>query len=225
MAKIAEVKTKESAMVISQADLRSRLLQVRGTTFIHLESTTEPKMNKTGNPLHDLVVKDSITNCIVGFSYENMVDNARGRELSAEVIEACEEAGVSAEILAQFKAEVKTMASESAEKFTASSRKWGTHVRDPYSGEVSRILIEHINKDKQHNYYLQVAILGTQPAVYRYKESGEVLTADDLAIAKSFMPKRKEGARQGLKNPIIVRDYNLGNVKRIHLNKARYKVQ
>ncbi|GAH21412.1 unnamed protein product, partial [marine sediment metagenome] len=117
------VKTKDAAMVISQADLRTRLLRVRGTTFIQLFSTTEPKMNKTGNPLHGLIVKDSTTNCIVGFDYTNMVDNARGRELSVEVIEACKEAGISIDILAQFSAEVKTMAKDSAEKFTASSRK------------------------------------------------------------------------------------------------------
>lgn len=224
MQRITEVKTKDSAIVISQVDLRTRLLKVRGTTFIHLESTTIPTMRKTDNPLFGLVEKNSTTNCIVGFDYTNMVDNARGKELSAEVLEACQEAGISPEILAQFSAEVKTMAKDSAEKFTASSRKWGTHVCDPYTGEVSRILIEHTNKDHQHNYYLQVAVLSTSPAVYRYKDTGGILTADDLAIAKSFMSKRKEGARQDLKNPIIVRDYGLKNVKRIHLNKAQYKL-
>jgi len=224
MAEITAVKTKDSAIVINQADLRERLLRVNGTTFIQLSSTTELKMNKRGNPLHKQVVKDSITNCIVGFSYTNMVNNARGRELTAEVREACLEAGVSEEILAQFEGEVKEMTENSAATFKAKSRQWGTHVRDPYSGKLSRILVEHTNKDNQHNYYLQVAILGTKPAVYRYKDTGDELTAADLAIAKSFIPKKKEGERQGLKKPIIVRDYLLGNITRIHLNTAQYKM-
>lgn len=218
-----KTKIKDVAVVISLRELVDRLLRVKGTTFIQLSATTEPKMNKTGNPLFGNVVKDSITNSIVGFSYENMVNNARGKELSVEVREACLEAGVSEEILAQFSGEVKELAKRSADNFKAADRKWGTHVKNPITGETSRILIEHW-KEREHKYYLQVAILGTKPAVYRYKTSGKELSAEDLAIAKTFMPKRKEGERQNLKNPIIIRDYSLKNLTRIHLNKAQYKL-
>jgi len=210
--------------VISVRELIDRLWQVRGTTFIQLSATTEPKMNKRGNILFGNVVKDSITNCIVGFNYENMVNNARTRELSAKVKQACFDAGVPIEVLKQFETEVKGIVDKSTKEFSASERKWGKHSVSKITGETSKILVEHTTKDNEHRNYVQVAVLNSKTPVYRYKDTGEVLTDEHREYIKQYMPKKKEGEKQELKKPIIVRDYRVDSVRRVTLNKSKYSL-
>ena len=52
-------------------------------------------------------------------------------------------------------------------------------------------------------------------AVYRYKDSGEVLSETDKAVMYSYMPARKEEI-------VVLRDYRIDNVKRIHINNEQY---
>lgn len=223
MEQTAVIKT-EALTQIKPISLIYRLLDVNGTTFIQLSTTTEPKMNKRGNPLFGQVLKDSITNCIIGYNYENMVNNARGRELAKDVKQAALDAGVPPEILKQFEGEITGIAERAAENFEAKNRTWGHHFISPFNNEPSKILIEH-TKDGEKRFYLQVAVLSNQEPVYRYKIDGKVLSANDLAVAKSFMPKRKEGERQGLKKPIIVRDYRIDNVRKVTLQKTKYEIK
>lgn len=218
------VKTEKVVTQISIRELIDRLWAVRGTTFIQLSATTEPKMNKRENVLFGNVVKDSITNCIVGYNYENMVNNARKRELTADVKQACLDAGVPIEVLQQFESEVKDIADKSTKEFSAAERKWGKHSVSKITGETSRILIEHTTKDGEHRNYVQVAVLGTKTPVYRYKETGEVLSDADREYIKQFFPKRKEGERQGLDKKVIVRDYRIDNVRKVTLNKTYYSL-
>ena len=228
----SKVKVDLPVISINSNLLVRKMMGIKGTTFIQLFSTTEPKMNKTGNALYGNVVKDSITNCIVGFNYENMVNNARKRELSAEIKQACIDNGVPQDVIDQFEGEVIGLAEKAAENFKSAGRRWGKHfpVAVNFDTEtlkwvetLSRILIHH-EKDGEDRFYLQVAVLNSKTPVYRYKETGCVLSEADLAIAKSFMPKKKEGERQELKNPIVVRDYRIDNVKKLHINKQRYVV-
>ena len=192
---------------ISKGLLIQRLIDVRGTTFIQLSATTEPKMNKTNNPLFGNVLKDSNVNTIVGFSYENMVNNAKVRELSKDVKQAALDAGVSPEMLKQFESEIGEIAKNAAEKFETADRKWGKHlvIDKKFNIEtcemedvLSKTIIYHY-KDNELRYYIQVAILGHTTPVYRYKDTGLPMSIEDIETAKSFMPPRKEGARQGLK--------------------------
>jgi len=214
--------------------LLKRLFELRGTTFIQLHTTTEARMNKGGrensNRLHGKVVKDSTTNCIIGFSYENMINNARKRELSADVKTACIDAGVPADILDQFESEVENMVDKSITDFVAKSRQWGNHVQTGLEFNIetckfdpifSKTMVEH-EKDGEHRYYVQVAVLNSQDPVYKYADTGKELSEDDREYMKLYTPKKKEGERQELKKPIIIRDYRVDNVKRMHLNKVIY---
>ncbi len=225
MEKVRVTKT-ETMTRIDVISLIYRLLDVRGTTFVSLTSRTEPKMNKRNNPLFGNVEKVSTTNCIIGYNYENMVNNARKRELATDVKQAALDAGVPAEILKQFEGEITGIAEKAANDFEAKKRQWGKHYISPFDNKPSRILIEHTPKDStEKRFYVQVAVLNTKTPTYYYKGTDNELSTDDLVTAKSFMPKRKEGERQELKNPIIVRDYRIDNVKKITLNKSRYEIK
>jgi len=207
---------------ISKNNLVVELMGQKGATFIQLHSTTEPKMNKGGrecsNTMFGKVVKDSITNCIVGFSYENMVNNALNKEFKMALIDA----GFDPET-------VKTKPSDSS-SFVAAKRQWGEHMVIDHVFDIeslewkkirSKTLIQH-EKEGEKRFYLQVGVLGSETPVYRYKDSGEVLSDVDLEIVKSYIPTTKEGERQGLDKPIVVRDYRVDNVKKIHINKNKY---
>lgn len=118
--------------------------------------------------------------------------------------------------------------------FVAAERKWGNHVQTGCRfNEVtlmvepihSKALIEHTPKDSdEHRFYVQLMVLSHKKPTYFYKDSGKDLTADDLEYIKAYMPKRTEGARQGLKKPIIVRDYRVDNVTTIRMNRTQYDI-
>ena len=73
----------------------------RGTVIVSFHSTTDARLKKTGNPFGDCT-KQSHVNGILGYIYENSVNNQREREAKANGTEA--------------------------EKFVAQPRKWGVRL-------------------------------------------------------------------------------------------------
>ncbi len=121
---------------------------------------------------------------------------------------------------------------DAVKPFVASKRKWGNHVQtgcrfNEQTLEVepilSKALIEH-TKDDEHRFYVQLAVLSHRPPTYFYKDSGKPLSDADLNYIRQYMPKKTEGTRQGLKKPIIVRDYRVDNVKTIRMNRTQYDI-
>jgi hypothetical protein len=56
----------------------------KGTTFVSIDTDTEPRMRKTGNPYHGKVRKlNTMTGC-VGFDYENSVNRLASKEGASE---------------------------------------------------------------------------------------------------------------------------------------------
>jgi hypothetical protein len=83
--------------------------------------------------------------------------------------------------------------------FEAFPRKWGERIKGtPF--------VEH-----KGNTYLELKVervLGTE-----YLLDGEPI---DRSLIEEWLPKRKpEGERQQVENPVILRDYNLANIKAI----------
>lgn len=73
--------------IITTDKLTEMLLNYKGSTFVTLVTATEPKMNqkhretKAPNPfLGQRVLRMAERHCILGASYENVVNNQRGRE-------------------------------------------------------------------------------------------------------------------------------------------------
>lgn len=98
------------------------------------------------------------------------------------------------------------------EHFEPEPRKWGTRLKHD-TGHVAP-LVEHKGKR-----YLELKV--ERSLGHEYRLNGEVV--DSEAVAE-FLPNRKEGARQKVDNPVILRDYSLENIVQITIDGVTYEV-
>lgn len=222
--------------ILTENQLVDMLLSRKGATFVRLDSCTIPNLLKKGNPFWNKenktmnVSKDSSTNAMIGVNYANLVNNARNKEAIKEVIESLMSAlGMLKKDAEAYLDSLLSNASEmvniNAEAFEPKERKWGKHMVDE-NGLVSKTMVEHTNKAGVYSQYIQIMVINSTTPVYRYTDTGEVLTEQDLATLKSFIPKRNSNAdHQGLKKEIIIRDYKVENVRTLRLNKTEFVVK
>ena len=221
--KATEVITK--AKVVMQATILqvvSLFLALTGTTFIQLWQKTEPKMNKTGNRFFGLVDKFNCLNCVTNYNYENMVNNARSKEAIGTLKQAMVEAGVPIDKIEAFFKEAKKDITENAQKFKTAGLKWGKYVKN------SKCIIEHTSKSGVwkdiKGYYIQVAVLNSSEPVYKWKDTGKELTDTEVAELKTFIPDKKEGERQGLDKPYIIRSPRFDTIESITFKGKNYRI-
>jgi hypothetical protein len=93
-------------MKVSQITLAKRLADLKGARMVKLAVEVEPTMRKTGNPYVGRVVKQSFVMGVIGFRYENSVNNRRMVEANPETQKAA----------------------DAVEVFIAEPRKWGVHI-------------------------------------------------------------------------------------------------
>jgi hypothetical protein len=227
MEKTAVAKTVVTQLTRSQ--LVNVLFLVKGVTFIGADTTTVPDMNIGGrqhlNYMYDNVEKDSIIRCMLGFDVENRYNKIEADKWVEEAIEAAIADGLSPELVKASIGRMKEYSTQSIEKVVVKERKWGTHMLSPITGKFSRIMIHHTKKDKKtdellpetYKRYMQVEILGAKSPVYRYKDSGEVLSEKDLECVKLYLKPRKD-------EPITIRDYSIENIKNIRINGKSYRI-
>jgi hypothetical protein len=99
------------------------------------------------------------------------------------------------------------------EHFTALPRKWGVRIKRE-DGTVTP-LVEH-----KGAYYLEMKVelsLG-----YEYRKDGATL---DPKAVEAFLPKKKEGERQEVANPVILRDYSIESIRQITLGGVVYEIE
>ena len=70
----------KETIYITRPDMVSVLMGVENPTFINLVTKTKVRMNKKGNPFHDMVTKCLSSNFYIGSNYENRVNNNRVKE-------------------------------------------------------------------------------------------------------------------------------------------------
>jgi hypothetical protein len=71
----------KTATKLTESELVSIIQRtVKGTTVVSIDAVTEPKMNKTGNPYYGKVEKHCRMDGMIGFDYENSVNNQAKRE-------------------------------------------------------------------------------------------------------------------------------------------------
>jgi len=93
---------------------------------------------------------------------------------------------------------------EAIPEFTAEPRSWGERL--PNTG-----LVKH-----GENYYVEIKV---QRAIETtYMVDGQPATSEELSDIKQYLPQKKEGTRQNVENPIILRDYNVGSIKAVKIN-------
>lgn len=59
----------KQTMRVSQTELINILNQVEKSTFVHLVTETKVRMNKTGNPYYEQIIKKSSCNYLIGNDY------------------------------------------------------------------------------------------------------------------------------------------------------------
>lgn len=67
-------------MKLTKDQLVATLSAIKGTTFMTLETVTDPDMRKTGNPYIGRAKKHTRINCTFGANYENAVNRQAERE-------------------------------------------------------------------------------------------------------------------------------------------------
>jgi len=80
----------ESILTISTVELEKFFRGVSRPTIVTLLTVTEPALRKADNPYFGRVHKFTRVNGVVGFSYQNSVNNQRQREASPDTIEEAE---------------------------------------------------------------------------------------------------------------------------------------
>jgi len=68
--------TQKEVIQVNTQDLMRVLTQVKGAKPATILTTTEVKMNKTGNPYHGRITKQAVANIFLNYNYEKAV-NAR----------------------------------------------------------------------------------------------------------------------------------------------------
>jgi len=218
-----QTKVKEQVKIRVSIDLENLMFQlfnIKGTTFVQMQTRTEPKMRKTNNPYLDNVIKESDVNCMLGGAYENNVNSARVRE----GIAAAKSVGVDKETLDLLMAKFNTTVENFTPTFTAKPHKWADHSENPLTEQTSRIIVE--KRSDPTCKYVQVWILDTKDPVYRWKDSNEIIDDETLEKVKSFIPQYSSNKEnQGLEKELIIRDYAIGNIKEITMNKVHYFIK
>ena len=206
------------------------------------------------NRLHGKVVKKSKVGSIVGADYTNMVNNAKIREAKADakdivfkfaddIRESMLLFGITEQEISDYENamtdDIRQKAIKNIENgdivtgFVAGKRAWGNYVQigvefNPETLEnepiFSKIVIEY-EKDGEHRFYLQVFVLSTRKPTYHYADSGEELSETDLEYIRQYFPAKSDGKNQGLKSPIIVRDYRVDNLDTMRVNKTDYVIE
>lgn len=216
-------------VAINKEQLVNLLFGVKGVTFIGAETSTIPSMNLGGrnhdNYMYDNVVKDSTINCMLGFDYETRRDTLEAGKWLKDTIDAARAAGIDEDTIKRSIGTLKEHSKQDIKKYEAKERKWGKPMKNTYTGISSRIMIHHTKKDKDGNLlpqtykrYMQVEILTAKSPVYRYKDSGEELSAIDLETVKKYLKKSAP-------DDLVIRDYTIENIKTIHINKGKYRIK
>ena len=91
--------------------------------------------------------------------------------------------------------------------FSSKSRAWGTRIGDSS-------LIEH-----KGEFYLEIRVLSSS---YLYEtDEGVPLSDEEVELISKFLPPSRP-TRQGVENEIVVRTYNLSNIREVCYSGSRY---
>ena len=140
---------------ITESQLMSALFNVKGTTFISMDTETVPafKGKKVDNPFWNSTESESRVTKVggvygmVGHIYKNVVNNARDKE----VISAAEACGISKDELEKFFSKFDKSTSDMKDgEFVPSENKWAMFVDNPMQDGHSRILMKNKNYYKAH---------------------------------------------------------------------------
>lgn len=80
----------KQTLTINETEMLTILMNVNKSTFINVVSSTNVRMNKTGNPYFDKVKKVTKSNYLIGNDYETRVQTNEGKEGMEKTFESVE---------------------------------------------------------------------------------------------------------------------------------------
>jgi len=175
-------------------------IELKGTNFVQVLTKTTPNMNKTDNPFYQKSDKTFLVHKISDTNCQIgwWYDNAVNNRRQKEGNTAV---------------------------FEQKARTWGQHMVNPINYKVSKIMIDHKNKQGQYKQYAQLRTLDVKATEYRYNLTNNPLDGQALSLLNNFLVKRQKTKTQNLEQDIIVSDYNLDNILQITINKVKYIVR
>ena len=167
-------------------------------TFANVDAIVGVKQLKTGNPYKDAeITKRTVYNIFLNGSYKNMVIAKRYKEAI--------EQGMNEEEAQEF-----------AQDFTPKAT-WFHKVNDTFNGSIVAKNVKEGEEDSE--FYLFFAVNAQNGCqTFEYFINGEVATAEQTAVIKSFIPSDSANKSQGLDEPVIVRTIKIGGIRRITVN-------
>jgi len=224
--------TTDGVIQITPDQLLEHLFDVRGATFVQVWRRTQSDKMKVASPYWNRtekisrVVKDVCANIALGCEYKNVVNNARIREVEA----AAKECGIDKETLKSFKEKYESLPENLTDgvfiKEFEKKENWFKHSLNPFTENISRIVVQHKTKEDGQRYIMEW-VLRVDSSVYRWADTLEPLTEQEVVEYKSyFYPKKSNAGHQGLskKNEVYIRTVNIENVRRIRLNQNLYQI-
>lgn len=236
MSKTAEqIVTKNPIVLTTIEALKDRFLDLKSTTFIQLwqKTTNISGMNKgkkadgskAVNPYSGKVYKLNCLNCVTNYNYENMVNKARSKEAMAELRAAMVNAGVPDDKIDLFFKGAKSDIAENAETFKSAGLPFGKYVNDSKCIIIDTPDIEGKSEWAGiEGYYIQVAVINYATPVYRFIDTDKQLTDEQVAEMKQWIRPKKEGEKQGLEKPYVIRSPRFETIQSVSLNKVNYKL-
>ena len=175
----------QNVRVISKLDFIDLMfnLELHGATFVTMQTSTIPTMNKTNNPFSGNVKKFTKVNGQLNFSYQNAVNNQRDKE---GIVES---------------------------DFIPKKRFWGEHMTNSITNKISKTMISHTKKGSDvEKHYIQLRPLRVYNVEYAYIDSNIPLTESEIEEMKAFFPKSKKPSTQQTNKEIKLSDYNIDNI-------------
>lgn len=213
---------------MSLAVVRKVLTERIGAAFVNLVTETEPDM--TGGkkcPLLGRIKKVSRFNGQINWKYDNAVNNQRGREN-----QPLTESG-----------EVETFVPEArrwgqrlhAEMFPATEDEAATNRLLPFvahkagtkAGSVpshKTVTLDDLAMIPEDELYLEMRVLKTLGHYY-ILDGKELSEAEAEEIVKPWLPVKKEGERQAVDKPVILRDYKMSSIVQMTLDGVTHTVR
>lgn len=204
-----DVATAERTKIISRGRLIIQLARIRHPTIVTLYAETVPDMvvkhreTKELNPYLGRLRKQAKVNGMLCFDYSRSVNLQRIRESNAQTVD-----------------EVNAVP-----EFTPASRSWGHRMRPrPWqAGDRVTEVPDTCFVEYRNWLYVEIKVerrLGVRYTVDRVPIEDNAIVRD---VAQYFY-KRSESQRQGLKKPVVLRDYGIETILGVQFDGTLWKV-
>ncbi len=232
-----QVKSQSKTVVLTTIkEMVERLSNLKSTTFVQLwQKTPNLNLNKNkktdgstaANPFDGKVKKCNCVNAVINYDYENMVNNARSKEALTQfnnrISGIMEDAGIPEEKIKNFIKSVKSDVTDNVEQFKAEANNVGQYI--PGSKCIMRNSPESGQWAGVDGYYIQLAALHSARPVYKWNDTGEILTEDEVTHLKQWAKPIPKNSRQGLEKPYIIKAFRFETIEAITLNGVKYQIQ